>query len=107
MYSTTQRTSFEDVVGYCSQVRRTKYDPDTLFVLVGNKCDLLCEREVTYDEGAALADEFGCDFFETSAKTGENVQPVVVTLARLLKGRGKGRVKFWDTLKRWWNLFCC
>ncbi|KAF9467780.1 P-loop containing nucleoside triphosphate hydrolase protein [Collybia nuda] len=109
MYSTTQRITFEDIVGYCSQVRRIKHDPDTLFVIVGNKCDLVHKREVTHREGAALADELGCNFFETSSKTGENVQPVVVTLARLLKDKDKDkrRGKFWNYFGRWWTLLCC
>jgi GTPase SAR1 family protein len=111
VYSVTHRVTFEDVVGYCSQVRRVKCDPNTLFILVGNKCDLEYEREVSYEEGAALANELGCDFFETSAKTGENVQPVAVRLAQLLKDGENGRFTFRGMFgRRWhcrWNLFCC
>lgn len=41
-------------------------------VLVGNKSDI-DDRKVTYDEGQRLAAELGIKFFETSAKTGENI----------------------------------
>ncbi len=43
---------------------------------MGSKCDLEQDREVTKDEGKALADKFGCPFFETSAKTRVNVDEV-------------------------------
>jgi len=43
-------------------------------VLVGNKCDMdEGKRAVPYSKGQALADEFGIQFFETSAKSNVNV----------------------------------
>jgi GTPase SAR1 family protein len=36
-------------------------------VLVGNKCDLQVDRKVTTNEGQALASQWDCPFFETSA----------------------------------------
>ena len=42
-------------------------------VLVGNKCDKE-ERQVSTEQGQKLADEKGIKFFETSAKTNENVK---------------------------------
>lgn len=44
------------------------------FVLVGNKCDLPESlRQVSTEEGSALAKEFGCPFIEVSAKDDKNV----------------------------------
>ena len=37
-------------------------------MLVGNKSDRVTEREVSTQEGSALAKEMGCDFVESSAK---------------------------------------
>lgn len=42
-------------------------------ILVGNKNDLSHAREVSYDDGEALANELGMAFIETSAKTSHNV----------------------------------
>jgi len=37
--------------------------------LIGNKCDLDAQRDVTYDEAKQFADENGLMFIEASAKT--------------------------------------
>lgn len=42
-------------------------------VLVGNKKDLASEREVSYEEGLEFAKRNKLIFFETSAKSAENV----------------------------------
>jgi hypothetical protein len=47
-------------------------------VLVGNKSDMdESRRAVPYSKGQALADEFGIQFFETSAKNNVNVDEVL------------------------------
>jgi GTPase KRas protein len=53
-------------------------------MLVGNKCDKTYEREVSREEGAALARQFGCEFLETSAKTAQNVEQIFKNLVRSL-----------------------
>ena len=51
------------------------------------------EREVSYDEGAALAKEYGLAFFETSAKENININEMFdylikspLTLMRVIDG---------------------
>jgi GTPase KRas protein len=56
-----------------------------IFMLVGNKCDKTYEREVSKDEGVALARSFGCSFMETSAKTAHNVELLFTNLVRALR----------------------
>lgn len=58
---------------------------DPIFMLVGNKCDKTYEREVSKEEGAALARQFGCEFIETSAKTAYNVERLFMNLVRSLR----------------------
>jgi GTPase KRas protein len=55
-------------------------------MLVGNKCDLLAsKREVSEEEGMTLARQWGCEFIEMSAKTGQNVELGFMTLIRALR----------------------
>ncbi|KAF8147356.1 ras protein [Mycena galopus ATCC 62051] len=84
VYSTTSRSTFDRLEVFHRSVRRAKRGSPIL-LLVGNKCDRPLDREVSREEGAALARQFGCDFFETSAKTGLNVERVFTTLVRSLR----------------------
>lgn len=54
-------------------------------VLVGNKCDLESNREVTKEEGQNLARDLGCPFFETSAKEDINVTEVFQEITRRIR----------------------
>jgi GTPase KRas protein len=65
-------------------MRRVKRG-DPIFMLVGNKCDKAFEREVSKEEGAALARQFGCEFIEASAKTAQNVERLFLHLVRSLR----------------------
>ena len=51
------------------QIVRVKRYEKVPLILVGNKVDLEPEREVMSSEGRALAQEWGCPFMETSAKS--------------------------------------
>ena len=45
-------------------------------VLIGNKVDLEDNRQVSYEEGSVFAEKNGMLFFETSAKTGKNIEEI-------------------------------
>lgn len=51
-------------------------------VLVGNKVDLEEEREVSPSEGQALAEDWGCPFMETSAKSKTMVDELFAEIVR-------------------------
>ena len=51
-------------------------------ILVGNKCDKSYEREVSREEGLALARTFECPFLETSAKDAVNVERLFMDIVR-------------------------
>lgn len=84
VYSIASRSTFNRLDVFRQSMRRVKRG-DPIFVLVGNKCDKAYEREVSRDEGAALARQFGCEFIETSAKTAQNVERLFINLVRSLR----------------------
>jgi GTPase SAR1 family protein len=53
--------------------------------LIGNRCDLENDREVSREKAIAFCKEYSIDkFFETSAKTGDAVEEVFSLAAREL-----------------------
>ena len=59
---------------------------DLLIILVANKIDQAEKRQVSTDEGQALAKELGVMFIETSAKAGVNIKQLFQNLALSLPG---------------------
>jgi Ras-related protein Rab-2A len=55
-----------------------------IILLLGNKDDLRAEREVSTEEGQEFANKFGLIFFETSAKTGHNIEEAFVHSATVI-----------------------
>ena len=53
-------------------------------VLVGNKIDLDSERAVSYEDGEEFAKMNNMPFFETSAKTGVNIENIFVKSAEMI-----------------------
>lgn len=118
VYSITSRTSFERVQRIIDRVYRVKeelahssspvdqygrpYQPNHPYgqqssgsrrfpiVLVGNKKDHYNGREVSTEEGKALAMSIGCEFFETSAKANSNVELCFKSLVRRIKSEREG-----------------
>ncbi len=83
-YDISNRPSFDHVIGWMRDIK-TRAPPECDIVLCGNKCDLDNDRVVQYDEGKQLADEYGVQFFETSALTGHHVEPMFTALATTIK----------------------
>lgn len=84
VYSIASRATFERLEVFRQLMLRVKRNRP-IFVLVGNKCDKTYEREVSREEGQALARSFGCEFLETSAKTAQNVERLFMNLVRALR----------------------
>ncbi|GMT08302.1 hypothetical protein PENTCL1PPCAC_30476, partial [Pristionchus entomophagus] len=68
VYSVTDRKSFEEAGGYTGQVLRVKDKEEYPVLLVANKIDMANQREVSQQEGKAMAEELRLAYMETSAK---------------------------------------
>ena len=74
VYDITSRVTFEEIAVMRNKILAFEQDndhDDNTFpmTIVGNKCDLDKQRQVTKEEGAKYAQECGVPFYETSAKT--------------------------------------
>ena len=81
MYDITNRASFENINKWLYLLSQNVSDKAK--ILVGSKLDLSEEKRiVTEEEGQNLADKNNMPFYETSSKTGENVEKIFFTLAQ-------------------------
>ncbi|POM64493.1 Rab8 family GTPase [Phytophthora palmivora] len=104
VYDVSDRRSFDNVGYWMNNIRQ--YSSPTqmpAMLLVGNKIDLP-NRVVTLEEGQAAASQYDCRFIETSAKTSENTNGALETIARdafLISvnqdGNGPGENAGWST----------
>ena len=101
VYSISSRSSFGRIKRFHHQIQRVKesvasspsYPGSPLaaassqmpvpIMLVGNKSDRVSEREVSKQEGHALARELGCEFVEASAKNCINVEKAFYDVVRI------------------------
>jgi len=80
VYDITNRESFDSLTSWKTEINRY-CAADIVVFLIGNKCDLSEEsRTIPFTEGQKLAESWGCNFFETSAKTDKDIEEVVANL---------------------------
>ena len=79
VFDVTNPDSFSEISEWVLSFRKAVGE-DIPMILIGNKIDL--DRKIEIYECEALANEFECDFLETSAKTGDNVDIAFEKIAR-------------------------
>ena len=73
VYDITRKQSFDSVDKWLNDLRATA-DKNLTVIIIGNKCDLETQREVTKDQGEEKAKSNSVAFMETSALSGENIE---------------------------------
>ncbi|KAF9587935.1 hypothetical protein IFM89_006260 [Coptis chinensis] len=82
VYDVTNESTFKHVRAWIRNVEMFARD-NVCMILVGNKVDVdETQRVVPTPTGQALADEYGIQFFKTSAVTEYNVEQAILSLAR-------------------------
>lgn len=89
VYSITNTHSLDEAAVLWEKICRIRDEGpgDFPLVLVGNKCDLENERDVSTSDGKAKADEWNCPFFETSAKTKKNTETSFFAVVREIRAQ--------------------
>ena len=73
MFEVINKESFKNVKSWLDLLKNEVSEKVSI-ILVGNKIDLENKREVSKEEGEEMAKKYGLSYFETSAKTGDNIQ---------------------------------
>ena len=84
MYDITNRATFERLQIWLNLIKQMTNEIP--IILVGNKLDLEDNEEhgriVEYNEGDDFANENDIEFFEVSAKNGDNIENVFISIAQ-------------------------
>ena len=73
-----RRETFAHLTLWLEDCRRYS-SGDITIILIGNKCDLENQRQVSQEEAQSFAQKHGLVFLETSAKTAHNVDQVCLS----------------------------
>ena len=91
VYDVTNNDSFVAIKGWMESLREIKGNNFPV-ILVGNKIDLNEERIISQKNGQDLANSYGISFFETSNKTGENVEEACLALINHISNKLEKRI---------------
>eukprot|EP01091_Cochliopodium_minus_P021349 TRINITY_DN971_c1_g1_i2.p1 TRINITY_DN971_c1_g1~~TRINITY_DN971_c1_g1_i2.p1 ORF type:complete len:200 (+),score=63.52 TRINITY_DN971_c1_g1_i2:627-1226(+) len=87
MYSIDSLSSFEEVNSFIENIEivMDKRADQLNIIVVGNKCDLEDEREVSTEAGENMAKSINAIFKEASAKTRTNVEESIFDIIRKMR----------------------
>jgi small GTP-binding protein len=88
VFDITNQVSFNSISKWINDVREERGTSTVIYVL-GNKTDLAEERVVQNADAAAFLKKENIEYFEVSAKSGDNVIPFFKSLSEKLSGAKK------------------
>ena len=94
VFAINDKESFNLIKSKHDRILKGKHGVKCPIVLVGNKQDLENERQVNYSEAKEMADKWGIEYIETSAKTNFNCKESFEMLAQEIvqkKGKNSGK----------------
>jgi GTPase SAR1 family protein len=103
IYDISDPKSFLNVEAWINFIKQVNTD-ESLLILCGNKNDL--DRQVNYKDGYDLAQKNGMMFFETSAKTSNNINLMMLTAISKLPFFSQFEIEPENLIKELENLNC-
>lgn len=91
VYDVSNEVSFLNINRWIEEIER--HTSKKIYkILVGNKCDLVDQRKISFDSGKEMADNLKIDFIETSALSSENIEKVFLTVTKqIISNQNKKR----------------
>jgi len=90
IYDIANKTSFNSIGKWMESIEEIS-SSNTIVILIGNKSDLEDERQVKKEEGERRAKEYNIPFYETSCKTGINIDEVFLRITNEILNK-KGNI---------------
>lgn len=84
VFDLCDKKSFQDIQNWIGEVERYS-NRETVKVLVGNKCDLVGDRQVTREEAETFASNEDMIYVEASAKSNKNVENIFTKISGEMK----------------------
>ena len=84
VYDITNQETFNNVQKWLQEIERYACE-NVHKLLVGNKCDLVSDRKVQFDQAKEFADTLNLIFLETSAKNSTHVEEAFMKMAKAIK----------------------
>ena len=91
LYDITDINTFEHVKNWMIDIDKFAKS-GVLRLLIGNKIDLNDNRQVTKEAGETLANKFGVNFFEVSAKDNININELFLETAKSLLEKNENMI---------------
>ena len=82
VFAINDEQSLEVIKRKYERVKKGKHNTKVPFLLVGNKQDLENDRKITYEAAKKVAQEWGVEYIETSAKTNFNCKEAFEKMAQ-------------------------
>lgn len=111
MFNLTDFETFHNLTNWINDIH--KYGSTTLpFIVVGNKNDIPHKRKVCSDAINMFIEMNNVFYFESSAKTGDNINPVIIKLIDLVLDKivdtnNKNSIKIESTKNKSLFKICC
>ncbi|XP_051260013.1 ras-related protein Rab-17-like [Dicentrarchus labrax] len=99
VYDISQRETFIRAQVWLKELENQYTPGSTVIWLVGNKGDLVEDRQVSVQEGQSLANDRGLSFMETSALSGEQISELLLAVAHRVyecMGEQQGGLSDWQ-----------
>jgi len=91
MYDITKKNTFDSIKDWYNSIKEVVEDFN--LILIGNKCDLKDQRNVSEEEGLKEAEKYKIEYFEASAKEGINVEKSIDELLKKIIAKKKEKFK--------------